>query len=131
MSIYSMWGSSLIIAPAGFPVARGSAERGDDVHLCDSRVWWHWKQMPGEQLVFPVQKHGNNLPPALSHLLLFTAAGRTSDRQEPEMSPTHERMLEPRGMFGRLQRKTCFLPAWLLPSRVLSKHERDVSPKWT
>lgn len=73
MSIYSMWGSSLIIAPAGFPVATESAEKGDDVHLCDSRVWWHWKQMPGEQLVFPVQKHGSNLPPALSHLLLFIA----------------------------------------------------------
>lgn len=124
-------GSSLITAPAGFPVARGSAERGDDVHLCDSRVWWHWKQMPGEQLVFPVQKHGSNLPPALSHLLLFTAAGRTSDRQEPEMSPTHERMLEPRGDVWETAAQDLFLTTWLLPSRVLYKHERDVSSKWT
>lgn len=27
----------------------------------------------------------------------FYCLGRTSDRQEPEMSPTQERMLEPRG----------------------------------
>lgn len=115
MNIYSMWGNSLIIAPAGFPVARGSAERGADVHLYDSRVWWHWKQMPGEQLVFPVQKHGSNLPPALSHLLLFIAAGRTSDRQEPEMSPTHERMLEPRGDVWETAGQDLFLTSLASP----------------
>lgn len=34
MSIYSMWGSSLIIAPAGFPVATESLQRKEMTSTC-------------------------------------------------------------------------------------------------
>lgn len=64
---------------------------------------------------FPVQKHGSNLPPALSHLLLFIAVGRTSAQQEPEMSPTQERMLEPRGDVWETAGQVLFLTSLASP----------------